>query len=55
MSPDMSIHLEAAMAQRITRRDFLKGLAVGVGTGLLAPDGLLAQVGPTAPGELSGY
>ncbi|MCP3982916.1 MAG: FAD-dependent oxidoreductase [bacterium] len=43
------------MAQRITRRDFLNGLAVGVGTGLLAPDGLLAQVGPTAPGESSVY
>ena len=47
--------LGAAMAVRITRRDFLSGIAVGAGTSLLAPADLLAQVDPTAPGDSSVY
>ena len=43
------------MAVRITRRDFLSGIAVGAGTSLLAPADLLAQVDPTAPGDSSVY
>jgi spermidine dehydrogenase len=46
-----------AMKPRITRRDFLNGIAVGAGTSLLAPVDLLAQVGPVAAasGESSAY
>ena len=36
------------MALRVTRRDFLNGVAIGAGTSLLAPSDLFAQVGPTA-------
>ena len=35
------------MAVRVTRRDFLNGMAVGVGASLIAPGELLAQVDPT--------
>jgi spermidine dehydrogenase len=43
------------MAVRITRRDFLNGIAVGAGTSLLAPADLLARVDPSAPGDSSVY
>ena len=45
------------MAERITRRDFLNGIAVGAGASLLAPVDLLAQAGPpaAAPSESSVY
>ncbi len=43
------------MAVRVTRRDFLNGVAVGAGAVLLAPADLLAQVGPSASGESSVY
>jgi spermidine dehydrogenase len=45
------------MAERITRRDFLNGVALGVGASLMAPADLLAQAGPprAAPGEPSRY
>ena len=36
------------MKYRITRRDFLNGVAIGTGTTLLAPAGLFAQVSPGA-------
>ena len=36
------------MAVRITRRDFLNGMAIGAGASLIAPADLLAQVDPTA-------
>ncbi len=31
------------MASRVTRRDFLNGVAIGVGTGMLIPAELFAQ------------
>ncbi len=36
------------MSLRITRRDFLSGVAIGAGTSLVAPSQLLAQVGSQA-------
>jgi spermidine dehydrogenase len=40
------------MKYKITRRDFLNGIAIGAGTSLLAPADLFAQI---APGESSVY
>ena len=37
------------MSLRITRRDFLNGVAIGAGTSLVAPSQLVAQVGSQAP------
>ena len=35
------------MAEHITRRDFLNGVALGVGASLLTPADLLARAGPS--------
>ena len=44
------------MRPKITRRDFLNGIAVGAGSSLLAPVDLLAEVRPVAaPNESSAY
>ena len=43
------------MKYKITRRDFLNGIAVGTGTSLLAPADLFAQAGTTAPAEAFDY
>jgi spermidine dehydrogenase len=40
------------MKYKITRRDFLNGIAIGTGTGMLAPAELFAQI---QPGESSPY
>ncbi|VUX54910.1 conserved exported protein of unknown function [uncultured Woeseiaceae bacterium] len=43
------------MKYKITRRDFLNGIAIGTGASLLAPAELFAQAGTTAPGESFDY
>ena len=43
------------MHRRIPRRDFLNGLAVGSGSGLVAPRGLLALTDDFAPEKAPGY
>ena len=43
------------MKHKITRRDFLNGMAIGVGTGLLTPAQVLGQGSPSELGSKASY
>ena len=43
MSNDMQVDWEIILASKITRRDFLNGIAVGTGASLLMPGQAIAQ------------
>ena len=55
MSNDMQVDWEIILASKITRRDFLNGIAVGTGASLLMPGQTIAQVsGSLVSTKLSG-
>jgi spermidine dehydrogenase len=55
MSNDMSKDWESVLALKISRRDFLNGMAIGAGASLLVPGQIIAQTTASlASGELSG-
>ncbi|MGB2566229.1 MAG: twin-arginine translocation pathway signal, partial [Porticoccaceae bacterium] len=55
MSNDMYKGWESVLALKITRRDFLNGMAIGAGGSLLMPGQIIAQTTASlASGKLSG-